>query len=136
MEDYLGQVWDMLMGRGSGPLGFRFIIQPLVATALDIRAGLKDARAGRPAYGWTVVTQAGTRRALLLEGWGDVGRLFLVAVGIDVIYEIIVFRWVYPGQALIVATVLALPPYFLIRGLMNRFVTWRLRSAGETRSKL
>jgi hypothetical protein len=73
---------------------------------------------------------------LLLEGWGDVGRLFLVAVGIDVIYEIIVFRWVYPGQALIVATVLALPPYFLIRGLTNRFVTWRLRSAGETRSKL
>jgi hypothetical protein len=42
----------------------------------------------------------------------------------------------YPGQALIVATVLALPPYFLIRGLTNRFVTWRLRSAGETRSKL
>jgi hypothetical protein len=135
MESYLGQVWDMLMGRGSGPLGFRFVIQPLVATVLGIRAGLKDARAGRPAYGWTVVTQSGTRRALLLEGWGNVGRLFLAAVGIDVIYEIIVFRWVYPGQALIVATALALPPYFLIRGLTNRFVSWRLRS-DETRSNL
>ena len=66
-ESYLGQAWDMLMGRGSGPLGFRFVIQPLVATALGIRAGLKDARAGRPVYGWTVVTQSGTRSALLLE---------------------------------------------------------------------
>jgi hypothetical protein len=125
MEDYLGQMCDMLVGRETGPLAFRFIIQPLVATMLGVRAGLKDARARRPAYCWTVVTHSDSRRALLLEGWRDAGRLFLVTVAIDVIYQIIVFRWVYPGQALIVATVLALPPYFVIRGLTDRFVSWR-----------
>ena len=44
MEDYLGQMCDMLVGRETGPLAFRFIIQPLVATMLGVRAGLKDAR--------------------------------------------------------------------------------------------
>jgi len=47
MEDYFGQVWSMLIGRETGPLAFRFIVQPLVATVLGVRAGLKDARARR-----------------------------------------------------------------------------------------
>jgi tryptophan-rich sensory protein len=54
------------------------------------------------------------------------GGLFLVALLIDVIYEIIVFRWVSPVQALIVSIVLALPPYVLVRGLTNRFVPMAL----------
>jgi len=90
-------------------------------------------RARDAAYCWTVVTHSDSRRVLLLEGWSDVGQLFLAAVVIDVIYQIIVFRWVYPGQALIVATVLALPLYFLIRGLTDRFVSWRFRRTDETR---
>ena len=94
MKDFLGQHWEMLIDRGAGPLAFRFIIQPLVATILGIRAGLKDARAGRLHYGWSVISRSDGRRSLLLEGWSDVGRLFFAAVIIDVIYEIIVFRWI------------------------------------------
>ena len=41
---------------------------------------------------------------------------------IDLIYELIVFRWVYPGQAVIIATVLAMIPYLLIRGPVTRIV--------------
>jgi hypothetical protein len=37
-----------------------------------------------------------------------------------VIYELIVYRWVYPGQALIVAVVLAIIPYLLVRGPVTR----------------
>jgi hypothetical protein len=47
---------DMLIGRVDGPLAFRIMVQPAVAALLAIRAGLRDARAGRPAYGWTVAT--------------------------------------------------------------------------------
>ena len=32
---------------------------------------------------------------------------FAAAVIIDLIYEIYLFRWIYPGQALIVAAILA-----------------------------
>jgi hypothetical protein len=54
-----------------------------------------------------------------------VSKVFIFAVVLDVIYEFIVYRWVYPGQAVIVATVLAIIPYLLIRGpatrIMRRF---------------
>ena len=111
---------DMLIGRVDGPLGFRIMVQPAVAAFLAIRAGLRDARADRPAYGWTVTTDPVQRRDLIREGWKDVWKLFTAAVIIDLIYEVIELRWIYPGQALIVAAVLALPSYFVIRGLANR----------------
>jgi hypothetical protein len=124
MEELLMRVWDMLIGREHGPLAFRVIIQPTVAALIAIRAGLRDARQGRPAYGWGVATNPAERSELIRQGWHDVGRLFAVAVIIDLIYELIVFRWIYPGQALIVAATLSLPPYFLIRGSANRLARW------------
>jgi hypothetical protein len=116
----LAQHLDMLIGRWDGPLAFRIMIQPAVAAFLAIRAGLRDARTGRPAYGWAVTTDPSQRRDLMREGWKDVWKLFTAAVTIDLIYQLIELRWIYPGQALIVAAVLALPSYFLIRGLANR----------------
>jgi hypothetical protein len=111
---------DMLIGRWDGPLAFRIVIQPAVAALLAIRAGLRDARVSRPAYGWTVTTDPLQRRDLIREGWKDVWKLFTAAVIIDLIYQVIELGWIYPGQALIVAAALALPSYFLIRGLANR----------------
>jgi hypothetical protein len=110
----------MLLGRVDGPLAFRLMMQPAMAALLAIRAGLRDARAGRPAYGWTVTTDPVQRPDLIREGWRDIWKLFTAAIIVDLIYEIIMFRWIYPGQALIVAAVLALPSYFVIRGLANR----------------
>lgn len=120
MKDFLGQHWDMLVGRWDGPLAFRFLLQPTMAALLGVRAGLRDARAGRPAYAWLIVSQRGDRRGLLLEGWRDVAKLFTVAVIVDLVYEIIVYRWLYPGQALVVASVLAIPTYLIVRGPANR----------------
>jgi hypothetical protein len=58
-------------------------------------------------------------------------RIFIVAVIVDLIYEIIVFHEIHPGQSLIVAAVLALLPYPLFRGLMNRIVRrWRRSHGG------
>jgi hypothetical protein len=128
MEDLLMREWDMLIGREYGPLHFRIIIQPMVAAILAIRDGLRDARSGRPAYGWSVATDSAHRTELLRHGWSQVSRVFAAAIVIDLIYELIVFRWIYPGQALIVAAILALPPYFLIRGLANRLARWWLTS--------
>jgi hypothetical protein len=111
---------DMLIGRWDGPLAFRIVIQPAVAAFLAIRAGLQDARAGRPAYGWTLTADPSQRRDLIRTGWKDVWKLFTAAVIIDLIYQMIELGRIHPGQALIVAAVLALTSYFLIRGLANR----------------
>jgi hypothetical protein len=125
MDDLISRYWHDLVGRTSGPLTFRFIVQPLVAAFFGLRAGLRDAREGRPAFGWHLfTTKQSNRRQLIHDGWKDIGKLFIAAMVIDVIYEIYVFRWVYPGQAVIVATVLAFPAYTLARGLTNRIARW------------
>jgi len=46
----------------------------------------------------------------------------------DVIYQYLVFRWFYPGEAVIVAFVLAFVPYLLIRGPVNRIARGAKRS--------
>jgi hypothetical protein len=52
----------------------------------------------------------------------EIAKVFFVAVIIDLIYEIIVFQAIYVGQSMIVAVAVALVPYVLIRGPINRVV--------------
>jgi hypothetical protein len=132
MNEFLSRWWDMLISHEHGPLAFRFILQPTVAALLAIRAGIRDARAGRPAHGWAIITDPIHRRELLRESWRDVARLFAVAVVIDIIYQVIVFRWIYPGQALIVAAIVAFPSYLLLRGPANRLARYWLGSSDGT----
>ena len=99
MEDIISRGWADLVARLGGPLTFRLVIQPAVAVFLAIRSGLKDAKVGRPVFFWTVVRNPAERRYLLREGWKDVGTLFIVAVVLDIIYQVIVLRGVYAGRA-------------------------------------
>jgi hypothetical protein len=126
MEDLLIRVWDGLLSRVGGPMTFRLILQPAMAALLAFRAGLKDAREGRPPYFWTVLTDRAQRVDLLREGWRAIGRVFFLAVIMDVIYQWIVQRWIYPGEMVLVALLLAVVPYLLIRGPLNRIARrWR-----------
>ena len=122
MEDLLSRIWEDLIGRESGPLHFRFILQPIMAASFGIRDGLKDARQGRLAYFWSLFTNPNHRRALIREGWKSIGKVFLLAIILDAIYQVIVFHRFYPGEALIVANFLAIAPYLLLRGPVNRLM--------------
>ena len=120
MDEILARIWDDLAGRVGGPMSFRLVLQPAMAVWLAIRAGLADARAGRPAYGWAVLTDRANRRGLVREGWKSIAKVFAAAVAIDAVYQFLVLRWVYPGEALVVAFLLACLPYLLVRGAVNR----------------
>jgi|SRR4051794_16666695 hypothetical protein len=120
MEEILKRVWDNLIGRTSGPMNFRLIIQPAVATFLALRAGLRDAREGRPAFLWAAFSNHAYRSELLHETWEDVGKVFVIAMILDSIYQLMVHRGVYVLELLIVAIVLAIIPYVLVRGPVNR----------------
>ena len=111
---------EQLLGRASGPLQFRLFVMPTVVTILAIRAGLKDAREGRPAFLWGIISNPTERRSRLLAGWKDITRIFVVAMVLDTAYQLMVFRAFYVGQALIVAVVCAIVPYVLFRGPANR----------------
>jgi hypothetical protein len=125
MDELLMRIWGHLTERLDGPMKFRFLLQPTMAAIFAIRAGLKDAQEGRPAYFWAIFTDPAQRGELLREGWKAVSKVFIVAVVMDVIYQYLVFRWFYPGEALIVAFILALIPYLLIRGPVNRIARRR-----------
>ncbi len=129
MSEWLLQTWDELVSRGSGPLFFRLILQPLVAASFAFFAGLRDAREGVPAFSWAVLQEQdrAKRRLLIRDAWKGVGRIFLIGWLLDVIYQLIVFSSIRPGQALMVAIVLAIVPYLLARGLTNRIVTLKTR---------
>jgi hypothetical protein len=134
MGHFLRHTWEMLLERPHGPFALRLILQPLMATLIAIRAGLRDARTGRPAYGWEVIANPRERRELLREGWHELARVFVLAVLVDLIYEVIVFHRIYPGQSIMVAAVLALLPYPLIRGVVNRFARRRHHGVHELRT--
>jgi hypothetical protein len=131
MDEYLRQTWGHLVGRLYGPLTFRLVLQPAVAAFMGIRTALEDAREGRPAFGWALFTDAERRHALLREAWREVGKVFVAAVVVDLIYELVELGRIYPVQSLIVAAVLALLPYLLLRGVANRILRLRLAESKE-----
>jgi hypothetical protein len=120
IEEMLARTWDNLVGRIGGAMSFRLILQPAVALFFGIRDGLKDARLGQPAYFWTIFSDRTQRSELLHEGWKAVMKVFIMAVVIDAVYQYLQLAWFYPGEALIVAFILAFIPYLLIRGPINR----------------
>lgn len=122
MDNIFQHWWQNLAGRVTGPLKFRLVLQPLVAIFFAIRAGIRDAREGRPAFLWTAVTDKSQRRDLFRSAWADVGKVFIVACIIDVIYQILELNRVHIVGMLFVAAVLALLPYVIIRGPVSRIV--------------
>jgi hypothetical protein len=106
-------------------MSLRLILQPTIATILAIRAGLKDAREGNPPYFWSVLTDPAHRQVMLRDGWKSIGKVFIAALVLDVAYQLIVERFVYPGEAIIVAIVLAIVPYLVLRGLATRLARRR-----------
>ena len=124
IQDVATRQWNDLLARPSGPLGFRFILQPAMAAIAAIRAGLVDARTGRSPYFFTILTNPAERSARVREGLAATSRIFLLGLGMDAIYQFIVLKKFYPVEALIIAFVLAVVPYFIIRGPVARIARW------------
>ena len=121
---------DELLGRASGPFHFRLILQPVMASIFAIRAGIRDAREGKPAFLYTFVVHADRRKKLAALAWADVGKIFILAIVLDTVYQLVVFHAFRSLQTLIVAVVLSLIPYALVRGPAMRIA--RLFSPGRT----
>ena len=131
MDGLWTRLGTQLIARVTGPMKFRLVLQPAMATFFAVRAGLADAKAGKPPYFWGLLWAHGQRAAMIKHGWKNVGRVFILAIVLDVVYQIIVLRFVYPGETLIVAFVLAVVPYLIVRGPVTRFA--RRRKAASTR---
>lgn len=116
LQDLLSRLWGDLLARPSGPLHLRLLVQPLMAAILGVRDGIADARAGRSPYLWTIATASDLRRGRLREGVAATAKILILAFLLDTVYQLMVLRAFYPGEALIVGIVLAFIPYLLVRG--------------------
>jgi len=129
MEDVFTRFFEHLVGRADldAPMKFRLILQPVMAVIVAIRSGLRDAKSGKPPYFWALFTDRAHRASMLKDGWKSIGRIYILGIVMDVIYQIIVFRRFYPVETLVVAAVLAVVPYLLVRGPVTRIA----RGAGK-----
>jgi hypothetical protein len=132
-EEVRHRVWQQLIERPGGPMTFRFILQPAMAAIAALRDGVKDARTGRSPYFWTLLTNPFARGHRLYEGLISTARVILLGLCMDAIYQWIVLKTFYPGEAVIVAVALAFFPYLLLRGPIARLARWRIDGAsGES----
>jgi hypothetical protein len=106
---------EHLFDRLHGPLNFRLIVMPLVVSFFAARAGMRDARGGQPPFFRTLLTQPGERARLIRSALKDVGKIFIMAIVLDTIYQFLVLKYYYVGEVLFVALVSAILPYAVVR---------------------
>lgn len=124
LQDIATRIWQDLLARPAGPFGFRFVIQPIVAAALALRDGTRDARAGHTPHLWAIFTDPTQRVVLLKDGLASVAKVMVVALVLDGIYQFVVLKQFYPFEAVIVSIALGYVPYLLVRGPAARIVRW------------
>jgi hypothetical protein len=134
MENVFAEAWREIVERPDGPLAMRFYLQPVIATLLAIRDGFRDARAERSPYFWAIFTDPMHRRERLRDGWNSVGKIFVIALVLDAVYQLVVLRGLRPIEGFLVAAVLALVPYVLLRGPANRLARLVARTSRGNRS--
>jgi hypothetical protein len=126
IQDILIRQWNDLLARPSGPMSFRFLLQPTMAAIYGILDGRRDARKHRAPYLWTIVNDPEKRRARIREGFAHTAKIVVLGLAMDVIYQFIAFRMFYVVEALIVVFVLAIVPYVIVRGVTDRIGRWWL----------
>lgn len=122
------QFLEEMPRRFTGPGRFRFILQPAVAIILGVRGGMADARAGNPPYLFGLLFAKGRRRELLRSGAAAIRNLLAAGIIMDLAFQLVLYRSVHPGAALLVGPIFICGPYALSRAISNRMTRWTRRS--------
>ena len=131
MDELFTRFLSDLASRASGPFAFRFVLQPLMATFYAYRDGARDAHAGRPPYLRMMFTHPDQRRTLLRDGLASISRVIGLGIVMDLLYQAIVLRGIRPLELIVIVLVLAVVPYLLIRGPVNRLLRSRIHASNH-----
>ncbi len=121
------QFIEELPKRFTGPGRLRFILQPSLAILIGIRGGIADARAGRPPYLYGLLTAGQYRKELVRSGWIAIRDLVAMGIVLDAVAQLLIYRQVHPGTALVIGPVLICTPYSVARALSNRTARYFMR---------
>jgi hypothetical protein len=114
------QFLEEMPQRFTGPGRLRFILQPMLAILLGLRGGLADARSGNPPYLFGLLFATGRRRESLRSGAAAISTLLAMGIILDVVFQLVLYRAVHPGAALVIGPILIGIPYALSRALTTR----------------
>src|SRR4029077_4672624 len=89
---------------------------------LGARDGVKDARAGSPAFLWALAFHGQHRREMLRKAFTYANNLVAIAVLLDLLSQFLIFHEIHPAAALLLGPVLIGIPYAVSRGLGNRIL--------------
>jgi tryptophan-rich sensory protein len=120
------RIWYQELARPSGPMKFRFVLQPVMAAIFATRDGVRDARTGRAPLLWAMLYRPGRRVERLEEALNATARIILLGLVMDVVYQYLVLNRFYPAEAVIIAIVLAFIPYAVLRGPVARIARHQL----------
>jgi hypothetical protein len=135
LQEAAARLIEHLLERPDGPMAFRFVLQPIMAAIVAIRDGIRDGKSGAPPYFLTIIRPSDRRRAALLEGLRATSRILILAVVLDAIYQISVYRTFHPGETVIIGFLLAFLPYVLIRGPVSRLVKMAKTGPGGNKNR-
>ncbi len=124
--------WADIADRLHGPMTFRFFLQPTMAFIAALIDGIRDARFGHKSFFWSANRDSTLHAGRLREGMISTARVALLGLSMDAIYQFKVFDRFYPVEALMMAILLAVIPYFIFRWIVEYVARWWLarKSAG------
>ncbi len=126
--------WADIKDRVHGPMTFRFALQPTMAFLAALHDGIRDAREGHKSFFWTAWWDREAQPGRLREGFNSIARVILLGISMDAIYQFKVLDHFYPVEALMMAILLAVIPYFIFRWVVEIVArSWFAREGRRTR---
>ena len=116
--------WADIFERLHGPMTFRFYLQPVMAALAALPDGIRDARLGHKSFFWSTWWDKSASAGRLREGAISTARVVLLGLSMDMIYQFKVLDRFYPVEALMMAVLLAVIPYFIFRWIFERAAIW------------
>ncbi|UWQ93637.1 hypothetical protein K3727_21845 (plasmid) [Rhodobacteraceae bacterium M382] len=121
------EILNGLIARSDGAFHLRLLLQPTMALVFAVIDGRKDAATGEPPYLWALLSRPGQRRARIKSAWEAIGKVFVVAIILDCLYQYVSFGSIKLTIAVLAALILCALPYTVVRGPISRLS--RMRSS-------
>jgi hypothetical protein len=123
-----GSIAEGFAARVAGPMGLRFVFQPLVGLLLGVRDGMMDAKAGEPPFIFDLIVNRKNRKAKLASLFKSLSKTIIIALVLDALVQYLIFDQVRITSAILVAVMILIVPYSLARAITNKIVTRRKSS--------
>jgi len=125
-------ILDQIAARLTGPMNFRFILQPLVAIfILGLKDGRMDAKAGTPPFVFDLILRPENRKRDLKSAFHRLLVPVIIGAILDGIAQYLIFKHIRPAAAVLVGALVMGIPYSLSRGITNRIISARMKRKGD-----